>query len=345
MGRTSWLLPDDVDRERLLDMDRRLQPVRRLALGVLALALLVSGPWVGFWTLVPLVLAGGLFWFADKRIEASERPEYDIFAAWAGSQVVIATAVALSGGADEPTLAWLAIPVITLSARFSQRGVIAGVGFTLVLMAIVAFGVDAAEVVDYPPLLLAPAALVAAIAILSTALMSSDRQHRTEAIIDPLTSMLNRNALATRADELSQQSALTGEPVGVVIGDLDHFKDVNDSEGHNTGDAVLRDVAYVIRKTLRAFDLAYRLGGEEFLILIPGADVPQACELAERLRDAVESQPVGGQQVTMSFGVSASERGSRFDYEAVFAKADTRLYEAKGSGRNRVCSDAALTPA
>jgi diguanylate cyclase (GGDEF)-like protein len=347
MSPKSWLLPDDVDRERMLDMDRRLQPVRRAALGVLAVALLISGPWLGFWTLLPLVVAGALFWLADQRLDARERPENAIFAAWAGSQVVIAVAVAISGGAGEPTLGWLAIPVVTLSARFSLRGVALGVGITLLLMAAVAFGVDAQAVFDYPPRLIAPAAMVVAIAILSTALMHSDVEHRSEAVIDPLTSMLNRNALAVRAEELSQQSALTGEPVGVVIGDLDHFKRVNDSDGHSAGDAVLRDVAYVIRKTLRAFDLAYRLGGEEFLILIPGADIDQAVKLAEHLREAVEAGCASGYGMTMSFGVSTSERGTRFDYEKVFARADAALYEAKRGGRNRVCDSGAavLTPA
>lgn len=347
MAPKSWLFPDDVDRERMLDMDRRLQPVRRAALGVLAVALVLSGPWTGFWTLLPLVVAGGLFWLADRRLETSERPEYGIFAAWAGSQVVIAVAVAIAGGAGEPTLSWLAIPVVTLSARFSIRGIALGVGITLALMTTVAFAVDAGEVLDYPPLLIAPAALVAAVAILSTALMRSDVEHRSEAVIDPLTSMLNRNALAVRAEELSQQSALTGEPVGLVIGDLDHFKRVNDTDGHTAGDAVLRDIAYSIRKELRAFDLAYRLGGEEFLILVPGGDASTSAALAEHLRSAVANTELGGRQVTMSFGVCASEHGSRFDYPSVFAKADAALYEAKRSGRDRVCcaGDKIPTPA
>ena len=341
----SWLFPDDVDRERMLDMDRRLQPVRRLALGVLALALLLGGPWIGYWTLLPLVVAGGLFWLADQRIETRARPEYWIFGAWAGSQVVIAVAVAVAGGGHDPMLSWLAIPVVTLSTRFSLRGVAVGVAWTLALMAAVAFGVYGERVIDYPPLLLAPAALVAAVAILSTALMRSDVQHRTEAVIDPLTSMLNRNALAIRADELSQQSALTGEPVGVLLGDLDHFKRVNDTYGHNAGDAVLREVAYVMRKELRAFDLAYRLGGEEFLILLPGSDAEQAHTLAEHLRETIESSQVGRHQITMSFGVGASQVGEHFDYDTVFARADAALYEAKRAGRNRVCGDRVLTPA
>jgi len=93
----------------------------------------------------------------------------------------------------------------------------------------------------------------------------------------------------------------------------------------------------VLRKQLRAFDLAYRLGGEEFLILLPGAGLDSAEELAERLRTAISDEPLAGQvRVTMSFGVAASQRGGRFDYEAIFAEADAALYEAKDSGRDRV---------
>jgi len=131
---------------------------------------------------------------------------------------------------------------------------------------------------------------------------------------------------------------VSGQPIGIVIGDLDHFKTVNDTLGHTVGDAVLTDVAYLMRKQLRAFDLAYRLGGEEFLVLLPGADLEQTEKMAELLRQEVAAGEVGGgQRVSMSFGVSASPHGSVFDYSAVFAEADAALYEAKRSGRNRVC--------
>jgi diguanylate cyclase (GGDEF)-like protein len=100
---------------------------------------------------------------------------------------------------------------------------------------------------------------------------------------------------------------------------------------------VLTDVAYLMRKQLRAFDLAYRLGGEEFLVLLPGADINQAAKMAELLRQNVAAQTVGdGQHVTISFGVSASARETRFDYPTVFAQADRALYEAKRDGRDRV---------
>jgi diguanylate cyclase (GGDEF)-like protein len=188
--------------------------------------------------------------------------------------------------------------------------------------------------------MIAPIALILSVAVLSIPLMRSDIQHRSDAVIDPLTGMLNRKALGARARELAEQSAVTGEPVGMVVGDIDRFKDVNDTHGHAIGDVVLKEVAYLLRKQLRAFDLAYRLGGEEFLILVPGADVGSARELAERLREAVaDAQLVERTAVTMSFGVAASAVDERFDYSSVFARADAALYDAKRGGRDRVCSD------
>jgi diguanylate cyclase (GGDEF)-like protein len=335
----SWLCRDDMDRERLLDMEERIKPVRRLAMGILALALLAAGPWIGWWTLLPLVAAAGFFAVADKRLEHSSRPEYVMFAAWVGSEIMIAAALALTGGPTVATLSWLAIPVVTLSARFSLRGVLTGVGIALTLLLAVAFGVNTQAVLDDPVLVTAPLALILATAVLSTALMRSDVEHRSEAVIDPLTGMLNRKALQNRAIELTQQSEVSGQPVGVILGDLDHFKAINDDHGHAAGDAALTDVAYMLRKQLRAFDLAYRIGGEEFLILVPGSEARDCVALAELLRRTVEACTFGdGNELTISFGVSASVAGDRFDYERVFAAADEALYEAKSLGRNRVCS-------
>jgi len=340
MDAKSWLCRDDMDRERLLDMDERIGPVRRLSLGLIAVALLICAPWVGLWTLLPLALAAIGFQIAERVKTRVRRPEYALFAAWTMSELAIAGAVAMMDGAATPEMAWLAIPVVTLSARFSIHGVVLGVAVCVALISGVAFGVDATAVIGDPTLVIAPITLVITIAILSTALMNSDRHHRSETVIDPLTGMLNRKALSTRAAELEQQSRVTGEPVGLIVGDLDHFKQVNDSRGHAVGDAVLREAAYEMRKELRAFDLAYRLGGEEFLVVVPGAGTEDAALLAERLRLAVAGQMFAGDQhVTMSFGVSASDRAEPFEYSAVFEKADDALFEAKRNGRNRVCVD------
>jgi diguanylate cyclase (GGDEF)-like protein len=335
---TTWLIGDVMDRERMLDMDRLVAPVRQKSFIVIALALLICGPWLGWWTIAPLAVAGVFFRVADGAADRLERPEYLLFAAWAGSELMIEMAVALTGGPKSPAMAWFAIPIVTLSARFPVRGVVLGVAVSIFLMLAVAFGVNAQAVMDSPPLLIMPLALTIAVAVLSTALMRSDVIHRSEAVIDPLTGMLNRNSLKDRTFELSHQSERTGQPVGLIVGDLDHFKEVNDSYGHATGDAVLQDIAYVLRKQLRAFDLAYRIGGEEFLVLLPGANLEQSAAMAERLRMGVEADTVGGGlRVTMSFGVSASHTDSAFDYETVCAQADSALYEAKRRGRNRVC--------
>jgi diguanylate cyclase (GGDEF)-like protein len=336
MEKGSWLFPGGIDRERMLDMDRQLRTVRRAVFGILAIALVASGPQLGWWTLIPVVLAVVVFRIGDARIPKAKRPEYLLLASWAASQVIMAASVALSGGPNVPTMAWFAIPLLTLGARFSHRGIIVGSALTIVLLLAVAFGVDAQAVIDNPPLVIAPVALMISVAMFQTVLMRSDVKHRAEAVIDPLTGMLNRNALGPRVDELAQQSLVTRQPIGLIVGDIDHFKDINDSHGHAVGDAVLKDVAYHLRKTLRAFDLSYRTGGEEFLVLLPGADLEAATNLAEILRAAVASERHDGHRITMSFGAAASSGQQGFYYETVFAEADAALYQAKHGGRNRV---------
>src|SRR5436190_23076835 len=106
MATGSWLFPHETDRERMLDMDRRLQPVRRAAFAVLAVALIAAGPWIGWWTLAPLLLAGVFFSIADGKMEEVEQPEYWIFGAWAASEVIIGASVALTGGPSVATMSW-----------------------------------------------------------------------------------------------------------------------------------------------------------------------------------------------------------------------------------------------
>jgi diguanylate cyclase (GGDEF)-like protein len=325
----SWLCPNPGDRERLLDMEQRLAGVRNVAFGVLTLAVLISAPWLGWWLLAPVVACSVAFVVASHGLASSARPEYRVAFVWVCSQLTIAVCVWLTGGADSPGLAWFVVPVITLPVRFGTRGVAAGVGVTTALLVLVTL--------ESPEHVLYPLAAIVAVALMSTALLRSDLEHRSEAVVDPLTGMLNRNALMTRVVELAQQSAITREPVSLIVGDLDRFKQINDGHGHAAGDAVLKDVAYVIRKQLRAYDLAYRLGGEEFLVVLPGAHPEHAATVAGELRSAIERMPVAGLHVTMSFGVAGSVPGE-FDYESVFAEADLALYEAKHAGRNRVAT-------
>lgn len=332
---SSWLCPEPRDRVRLIDMERRLRPVRNVAFGGLGVALVASGHWVGWWTLVPLGVAAIAFMVMGRTVEDRPRPELGIAVAWAASVVLIAVSVSLSGGPKSPGLPWLVIPIVTLPARFRLRGVLAGFALTIVTLLAVTVGVNADAVADNPSGLIFAFALIVAVTSLSVALMRSDVDHRNDAVIDPLTSMLNRNALATRVAELTQQARISRQPVAVIVADVDRFKAINDEHGHSVGDAVLRDLAYRIRAELRAYDLAYRLGGEEFLILLPGADADHAAEIASHLRSVVEEAKLCGLSVTMSFGVGASRDGL-FDYDNVFEAADQALYMAKNAGRNCV---------
>lgn len=335
LGSTSWLCRDNFDRERMLDMQERMYPARRRAYALLAVALVATGPWLGWWPLLVAIPAVACFKIADSIAPRLAAPEYLMFASWIISALAIAGVVALSGGAHSPMVSWLAIPVLTLSSRFSMRGVLVGIAVILGLLTAVLVG-GGHPVADGPALFIAPFALIVSITVLSMPLMRSDMQHRNDSVVDQLTGLLNRKALNIRVIELVQQSRLTGEPVGLIVGDVDHFKRVNDTHGHAVGDAVLENVAYILRTQLRAFDLAYRLGGEEFVILLPGSDLAHSAELAERLREAVSADDTGPTNVAMSFGVSASERAETFDYATVFANADAALYQAKQNGRNQV---------
>ena len=128
---------------------------------------------------------------------------------------------------------------------------------------------------------------------------------------------------------------MTGAPISLLVCDLDHFKEVNDTQGHATGDAVLRDVAYALRKQLRSFELIYRIGGEEFLVLLPGSTPDVAEAIGERLCEGVRSCNPQGLPVTLSVGVSTLS-GKDVNFERLFDTADHALYSAKTQGRDRV---------
>jgi diguanylate cyclase (GGDEF)-like protein len=333
----SWLCPEGGDRERLLDMDVRLRKARGVAMAFLGTGLLLCGPWVGWWTILLLVGLVISWRIVDGATARSRKPEWLIATGWIVSVVGIAIGVVLTGGAHSPAKSWLLVPAISLPARFSKRGLNAGVGIVLVALAAVTIAAEPGEVADNPQLFIFPAALIGATMAMSIALRSAEIQHRSESVMDQLTGMLNRKALESRTVELEHQSRIAGQPVGLIVCDIDHFKQVNDRYGHAKGDAVLSDFAYRIRKELRAYDLAYRLGGEEFVVLVPGGDLETTRDLAERLRAVTEAATVERVRVTASFGIAASGKDG-LDFAALFERADEALYHAKAGGRNRVCT-------
>lgn len=332
---SSWLCPTELDRSRAVDANARVRNIRLLGVGTVGIALVLSTPWIGYWVLIPFVLTGANLVTVERRLVRSPRPER--VSAWAmlTTLVTIGIGVAFSGGPHSPALSWMVLPVLTSAARFRPQVVMAGVALTVLAIVLATLGWEPGATVADPVPVIATLALLAGVVSTVSALQAAELHHRSEAIIDPLTGLLNRNALPPRFMELAYQAKLAGQPVCLVLCDLDGFKQINDTHGHARGDAVLREVAYELRKRLRSFELIYRLGGEEFLLLLPGVGLASGHRIAERLRAAVEQALPSGLPVTISLGLSAA-RGDDVDYDTLFQQADTALYEAKRAGRNRV---------
>jgi two-component system cell cycle response regulator len=165
------------------------------------------------------------------------------------------------------------------------------------------------------------------------------------AITDALTGLYNRRYMESHAGALVEQATSRGKPLTVLVLDIDYFKSINDSHGHDAGDDVLREFAIRIRKSIRGIDLACRYGGEEFVVLMPETDLAVATMVAERLRRRIAGEPFPIQQgarqieVTISIGIAALGQGDTA--ATVLKRADQALYRAKRDGRNRVVPDAA----
>ncbi|MBY5335545.1 PleD family two-component system response regulator [Rhizobium leguminosarum] len=177
-------------------------------------------------------------------------------------------------------------------------------------------------------------------------LRASVKQTIELAVTDPLTGLYNRRYLDNHLNVLFNRSMARGRPLSVLITDIDRFKHVNDTYGHDGGDEVLREFSNRVRSTIRGADLACRYGGEEFVVVMPDTSPEIAAAIAERLRAAIESAPFmlkhSGEalNVTASFGI-ASRIASVLTPGQLMKQADLALYEAKNTGRNRVVAAAA----
>lgn len=173
-------------------------------------------------------------------------------------------------------------------------------------------------------------------------------QLREQALRDPLTGLFNRRQLDATLAPTMQRCREQGTPLSVLIIDIDHFKRINDTHGHAAGDAVLQAVAQLLLRHMRPQDLAYRIGGEEFLLVLGGTPLGAAMERAHTLREAVEGLRVrsgpGELAVTLSCGVAAFPLHSD-EPQDLLDCADRALYEAKKQGRNRVVAHPGQEPA
>jgi diguanylate cyclase (GGDEF)-like protein len=332
---------EEARRERLLDMETRVRRYRTACFAILAISIALSGSSdVGWWWVAPLAAGFAGFAVADRFMRTSSHPAVWVAGAWAALPALLAVAVLLTGGAASPVLVWFALPAVTLGFRFEPRGMVVGTAYVLLMFLACAVLPDPAAAVDHRQALVAATALIVSTVILSGALVESDRAHRRRSTLDPLTGLFNRNALEQRLAELNGQPCDPSEGLShaLLLCDLDHFKRVNDQLGHVAGDAVLQDVAYAMRATLQAGDTIYRIGGEEILVILPGAGREDAVEIAERLRREVRERRPVGVQVTVSIGVAVTE-SAVVDTDDLIARADAALYAAKAGGRDTVSVD------
>ena len=171
------------------------------------------------------------------------------------------------------------------------------------------------------------------------ALKEAHEKARAAALEDDLTGLRNRRAFFELGNQLLKQSRRNGSPLAIIMLDLDHFKQINDYHGHEAGDEVLRHIGQILEGNVREADIAARIGGEEFAILLADAHAVQASELAERLLELMQKTPVRYRDMrirpTASFGISALHPEEP-DLKNLLARADNAMYESKALGRSQV---------
>lgn len=177
---------------------------------------------------------------------------------------------------------------------------------------------------------------------LQNALIKTQQAVQFEAAHDPLTGLWNRGAIMDLLGREAERQRRSDGSLGLVMADLDHFKEINDSHGHLAGDVVLKEASRRLVNAVRTYDFVGRYGGEEFLIIFPGCGPDALAAGGERLRHSIAGQPfnVGDVyiSVTLSVGVVSAQLDGRqtSDYEQLLQAADAALYRAKAAGRNRV---------
>jgi len=160
-----------------------------------------------------------------------------------------------------------------------------------------------------------------------------------------LTGLNNRRFLENHLATMLEQAQRRGAPLSLMIFDIDHFKSVNDTYGHDAGDEVLKGFANRLRRVIRGGDLLCRLGGEEFVIAMPNVSLEAAMKVAERTRSAIEEEPFvideTGRKIAITVSIGVAGPGSEGDPDSLYRRADRALYRSKSEGRNRVTADAA----
>jgi diguanylate cyclase (GGDEF)-like protein len=171
-------------------------------------------------------------------------------------------------------------------------------------------------------------------------LMRTREALREQATRDYLTGLWNRSSILDRLAQEMSRSMRESTPFGIVLADIDHFKAINDTWGHAAGDLALREATNRIKRSLRSYDAVGRYGGEEFLVILPGADLEQTQTLADRMREEIRSAPISWRDASIplssSFGCTSAVADGLITASDLIRIADEALYAAKRDGRDRV---------
>lgn len=329
------LTEPELDAQRFVENNETAARLRRVASGLALVTACLVATRTTAMVIVPTLAIAPLQLAVERLARRISHPARLPVLNLIATQTLLATAAALSGGAHSLMLPWLVLGPALAAFRLRWPTIAAVVAWTAVVL-VLATTIDSHR--PFASSLVAAVAtllLVVAVACAAYAHGQTEVKVRRSAMLDPLTNLLNRSSLAGHFAQLAAQALLVDEPIALIVCDVDHFKILNDRFGHPTGDAVLVDIAYVLRKSLERFERIFRLGGEEFLVVLPGVAHHDAMLIAERLRTAVQTSRPGGQDVTISAGVVAS-KGPGLEYETLFKRTDQALYDAKAQGRNRV---------
>jgi diguanylate cyclase (GGDEF)-like protein len=326
---------DVLDRQHLATMTERQMERNLWAYGLILVSVAACFPIVGWHVFAPAVAGGLMLRFLQARVRRFSHPELAVATWWLGAQALNLWALTL---ADISAVQALTVVVPSVAGHYAalpRR--VANVSIALLGAMTVAagFAIDAAAVQQHPQVLLVAIALLATAGIAGRAVGDIASELRSDASHDPLTGLPNRTACFAALDQALVRAQSTGDAIAVIIGDLDHFKRVNDEHGHQAGDAVIAGVADCIAARIRPDVAFFRMGGEEFALLAPVSRARDAVALADRLRLAVRRAPIAGLAVTMSFGVTLADAEAP-DASAVFSAADQALYLAKRAGRDCV---------
>jgi diguanylate cyclase (GGDEF)-like protein len=330
----TWLCPTPIDRERMLELEERLGRSGNAIHYLFPASCIIAAFWVGPWALLPLI-AGPVFAASAALMEKSRKPEWLMLAALATFVTSVGVAVGFTGGAQSPLIFWLIFYMVGVAARFGRTGLAVATTFGMATAVVAIIAADPAHVGDAVPTIASLLCVGFLAGRYTRVLTITEFDHRERALLDPLTGLLNRTALEPRFEELRQWAVQIDDLIALVVLDIDNFKAVNDTHGHDVGDHVLKEVGYRLRGKTRAFELIYRLGGEEFLLVLPGRNLEEAREVAERLRRTLREARPDGVDITASFGVSCAN-GEDIDFDPLFHEADQALYEAKAAGRDTV---------